>query len=98
MPSTIVTVDAVPVPVSVTGPDKGPFVVILGAAQHAPAAYDAVCQRLHTASLRTVVIGSDPRLHPKAVMGILDTLDVSWECLLATAGARKLRGSLLLRG
>ena len=72
MPSTMVTVDGIPVQVSVTGPEKGPYVVVLGAAQHAPAAYDAVCQRLHTASVRTVVIGHDPRLHPKAVVGILD--------------------------
>lgn len=82
MPSTIVTVDAVPIPVAITGPEKGPFVVILGAAQHAPTAYEPVCQRLHTASLRTVVIGSDPRLHPKGVMGILDTLDVAWGVLV----------------
>jgi pimeloyl-ACP methyl ester carboxylesterase len=82
VPSTIVTVDAVPVPISMTGPEKGPFVVILGAAQHAPAAYEPVCQRLHTASLRTVVIGSDPRLNTKAVMGILDTLNVPWGVLV----------------
>ena len=36
--------------------------VVLGAAQQAAAAYDGVCQRLHTASLRTVVIGADRRL------------------------------------
>ncbi len=61
-----------------TGPEKGPFVVVLCAAQHAPAAYDPVCQRLHTASLRTVVIGPDPRLHAKSIMGILDSLEVNW--------------------
>ena len=82
MPATHVTVDGIPVPVSVTGPEKGPFVVVLGAAQHAPAAYDPVCQRLHTASLRTVVIGPDPRLHPKSVMGILDSLEVNWGVLV----------------
>ncbi|HXA10685.1 MAG TPA: alpha/beta hydrolase, partial [Mycobacterium sp.] len=67
MPSTMLTVDGFPVAVSVTGPEKGPVVVMLGAAHHAPGAYDAVCQRLHTASLRTVVIAPDRRLSPKSV-------------------------------
>jgi pimeloyl-ACP methyl ester carboxylesterase len=76
------TVDGFPVPVKVTGGDKGPYVVVLGAAQHAPAAYDTLCQRLHIASVRTVVIGADPRLHPKAVVAVLDTLDVPWAVLV----------------
>src|SRR5258705_532557 len=75
MPSTMVTVEGFPVPVDVTGPDKGSVVVVLGAAHHAPAAYDAVCQRLHTASLRTIVIGPDRRLTAKSVVGILDALE-----------------------
>lgn len=78
----MVTVDGFPVPVDVAGPEKGSAVVLLGAAQHAPSAYDAICQRLHTASLRTVVIGSDPRLTAKSVMGILDALDVRWALLV----------------
>ena len=82
MPATMMTVDGFPVPVSVTGPEKGPHVVVLGAAQHAPAAYDSLCQRLHTASVRTVVIGADPRLHPKAVVAILDALEVPWAILV----------------
>ena len=82
MPSTMVTVDGFPVPVDVTGPDKGSVVVVLGATHHAPSAYDAVCQRLHTASLRTIVIGPDPRLTAKSVVGILDALDVKWALLV----------------
>src|SRR6185312_6423664 len=82
MPSTMVTVDGLPVPVDVAGPDKGSVVVVLGAAHHAPSAYDAVCQRLHTASLRTIVIGPDPRLTAKSVVGILDALDVRWALLV----------------
>src|SRR3981081_4309179 len=78
MPSTMVTVDGFPVPVDVTGPDKGSVVVVLGATHHAPSAYDAVCERLHTASLRTIVIGLDPRLTPKSVVGILDGLGIGW--------------------
>ena len=74
----MMTVDGFPVPVSVSGPEKGPCVVLLSAAQHAPAAYDTLCARLHTASLRTVAIGADPRLHPKAVLAILDNLEVQW--------------------
>jgi pimeloyl-ACP methyl ester carboxylesterase len=69
MLSSMVTVDGFPVPVDVAGPEKGSAVVLLCAAQHSPAAYDAICQRLHTASLRTVV-------------GILDALDVRWALLV----------------
>lgn len=82
MPSTTVTVDGVGVPVDVDGPDKGSVVVILGAANQPPSAYDAVCQRLHTASIRTVVIGPDPRLTGDSVIGILDSLDVKWALLV----------------
>jgi pimeloyl-ACP methyl ester carboxylesterase len=78
----MVTVDGFPVAVSVAGPEKGPVVVMLGAAHHAPAAYDAVCQRLHTASLRTVVIAPDRRLTAKSVLGILDSLGVQWALLV----------------
>ena len=72
------TLDGFPVPVAVAGPEKGVVVVIVGDDQRAPAAYDAVCERLHTASLRTVVIGRDPRLTPKSVVGILDALGIAW--------------------
>ncbi|MEO3757380.1 alpha/beta hydrolase [Mycobacterium sp. B14F4] len=82
MPSTMVSVDGLNVPVDVAGPDKGSVVVVLGAAHQSPAAYDAVCQRLHTASLRTVVVGPDPRLTAKTVVGILDALDVKWALLV----------------
>jgi pimeloyl-ACP methyl ester carboxylesterase len=78
----MITVDGVGVPVEVAGPEKGSVVVVLAAAQKPPAAYDAVCQRLHTASLKTVVIGPDPRLTAKSVIGILDTLDVRWALLV----------------
>jgi pimeloyl-ACP methyl ester carboxylesterase len=94
MPSTMVTVDGIPVQVGVTGPEKGPYVVVLGRAQHAPAAYDAVCQRLHTASVRTVVIGHDPRLHPKAVVGLLDALDVRWGVLVGDRAGAELAWEL----
>lgn len=78
----MLTVDGFPVAVSVAGPEKGPVVTMLGAANQAPAAYDAVCQRLHTASLRTVVVGPDRRLTPKSVIGILDSLEVKWAMLV----------------
>ena len=44
---------------------QGCYVVLLCAANHAPAAYSALCQRLHTAAVRTIVIGADPRMHPQ---------------------------------
>ena len=71
----MVTVDGVPVAVEVAGPDTGGVVVLLGAAQPGARAYDAVCQRLHTATLRTIVIYPDPQLTAKAVVGVLD----AWE-------------------
>jgi pimeloyl-ACP methyl ester carboxylesterase len=77
----MLTVDGFPIAVSVTGPEKGPVVVML-ASQQAPASYDALCQRLHTASLRTVVIGPDRRLTPKSVLGILDSIGVKWALLV----------------
>ncbi|MBS9534164.1 alpha/beta hydrolase [Mycobacterium sp. M1] len=76
MPATMMTIDGFPIPVEVAGPDNGPVIVVLAAAQHPLTAYDAVCRRLHTASMRTIVIGADPRLTPKSVVGILDSLDV----------------------
>ena len=82
MPSSIVTVDGFPATVDVSGPEQRSFVVVLGAANQGPAAYEAVCQRLHTASLRTIVIGPDPRLSAKAVVGILDVLEVRWALLV----------------
>jgi pimeloyl-ACP methyl ester carboxylesterase len=72
------TLDGFPVPVGVSGPETGVVVVILGDEQRELAAYDAVCERLHTASLRTIVIGLDPRLTPKSVIGILDGLGIGW--------------------
>jgi pimeloyl-ACP methyl ester carboxylesterase len=76
MPATMMTVDGFGVPVDVSGPDRGCYVVLLCAAQHAPAAYAALCQRLHTAAVRTIVIGADPRIHTKSVIAILDALEV----------------------
>lgn len=72
------TLDGFPVPVAVTGADKGVVVLMIGDEQRSPAAYDAICERLHTASLRTVVIGFDPRLTAKSVVGILDALGIAW--------------------
>jgi pimeloyl-ACP methyl ester carboxylesterase len=70
------TIDGFAVPVAVTGPEKGVVVVLL--AGGAPASYDALCDRLHNAGLRTVVIAPDPRLTPKSVVDLLDTLRISW--------------------
>ncbi len=76
------TVDGFPIQVCDTGPEKGSVVVLLCASQRTLPAYEAVCERLHTASLRTIAIGPDPRLTPKSVVGILDVLDVSWGVLV----------------
>ena len=94
MPATTVTVDGFPIAVSVSGPDKGPVVVMLGAAHHGPTAYDAVCQRLHTASLRTVVIPPDPRITTKSVIAILDSLGIQWALLVGDRAGGELAWEL----
>jgi pimeloyl-ACP methyl ester carboxylesterase len=76
------TVDGFPIQVAISGPEKGSVVLVLGAAQRTPSAYEPVCERLHTASLRTVVFGPDPRLSAKSVVGILDVLDIDWAVLV----------------
>ena len=88
------TLDGIPIPVAVAGPDNGVVVVILGAEQRAPAAYDAVCERLHTASLRTVVIGPDPRLTGKSVIGILDSLGIGWAVVVGDRAGGELAWKL----
>jgi len=88
------TLDGIPIPVAVAGPDKGVVVVILAAEQRAPAAYDAVCERLHTASLRTVVIGPDPRLTGKSVIGILDSLGIGWAVVVGDRAGAELAWKL----
>src|ERR1700758_1128971 len=88
------TLDGFPVPVAVAGPEKGVVVVILGDEQRAPMAYDAVCERLHTATIRTVVIGLDRRLTPKSVVGILDAVGVGWAVVVGDRAGGELAWEL----
>ncbi|ORB86395.1 alpha/beta hydrolase [Mycobacterium kansasii] len=88
------TLDGFPVPVAVSGPEAGVVVTILGAEQRAVAAYGAICERLHTASLRTVVIGADARLTPKSVMGILDVLAIGWAVVVGDRAGGELAWEL----
>src|SRR6202012_2056307 len=88
------TVDGFPIQVCDTGPEKGSVVVLLCAAERALTAYEAVCERLHTASLRTIVVGPDPRLTPKSVVGILDVLDVTWGVLVGDRDGAELAWEL----
>ncbi|KAA8959879.1 alpha/beta hydrolase [Mycobacterium sp.] len=76
------TVDGFPVQVAVSGPESGSVVLVLGAAQRELHVYGPVCERLHRASLRTVVVGPDSRLRAKSVVGILDVLDIDWAVLV----------------
>ncbi|MEW2480768.1 alpha/beta fold hydrolase [Mycobacterium sp. NPDC051198] len=82
MLTTVATIDGFTTPVDVSGPEKGSTVVVLSAGHHGPAAYEPICRRLHTASLRTVIIGPDPRLTAKSVVGILDSLNIKWALLV----------------
>lgn len=93
MPSTVLTVDGFAATVDVSGPEQGSVVVLLGAAHQGPSAYDGVCQRLHTASLKTIVIGPDPNLSAKSVIGILDALGVRWALLVGDRVGASWRGS-----
>ncbi|QLL09245.1 alpha/beta hydrolase [Mycobacterium vicinigordonae] len=90
----LTTLDGFAVPVGAAGPPNGTVVVILADEQRAPAAYDAVCQRLHNASLRTVVIGADPRLTAKSVIGILDSLGIAWAVVVGDRGGAALAWEL----
>lgn len=94
MPSMMTTLDGFPVQVAVAGPERGVVVVILGAEQRQPAAYDAVCERLHTASLRTIVIGPEPRLTAKSVIGILDVLRIGWAVVVGDRSGGELAWEL----
>jgi pimeloyl-ACP methyl ester carboxylesterase len=88
------TLDGFAVLVGVSGPEKGVVVVVIGDEQRPLAAYDSVCERLHTASLRTVVIGADPRLTPKSVIGILDALGISWAVMVGDRAGAELAWEL----
>jgi pimeloyl-ACP methyl ester carboxylesterase len=94
MPSTMMTLDGFPIQIDVTGPETGPAVVLLGAAAQAATSYEAVCQRLHTASLRTVVISPDRRLTAKSVVGVLDSVGVRWAVLVGDRGGAELAWEL----
>ncbi|MEI7716277.1 MAG: alpha/beta hydrolase [Mycobacterium sp.] len=70
------------VPVAVAGPEEGIVVVILGDSNRAPLTYDALCERLHIAALRTVVIGFDARLTRASVLSLVDGLGIRWAALV----------------
>lgn len=86
---TTVSVDGVDVPVQVSGPGRGTNVVLLGAVPGRRGAYDAICARLHNASLQTVVIGA-PGLTETAVPAVLDALDVRWAVLFGDGSGAEL--------
>jgi pimeloyl-ACP methyl ester carboxylesterase len=94
MPSTLMTLDGFPIQIDVTGPETGPAVVLLAAAAQAATSYDAVCERLHTASLRTVVIPPDRRLTAKSVLGVLDSVGVRWAVLVGDRSGAELAWEL----
>ncbi|WP_421840912.1 alpha/beta fold hydrolase [Mycobacterium sp.] len=88
------TIDGFPISVVVSGPEKGVVVVVLAAEQRTPAAYEGLCARLHTASLRTVVIGPDSRLTSKSVVGILDALGIGWAVVVGDRSGAELAWEL----
>jgi len=94
MPSTMMTVDGFPIQIDVAGPETGSVVVLLGAAVQAATSYEAVCDRLHTASLRTVVIPPDRRLTAKSVIGLLDAIGVRWAVLVGDRAGAELAWDL----
>lgn len=96
-PPVLIPVTGLTAPVGVGGDEKGVVVVIIGTENRPPAAYAAVCQRLHVAGLRTVVIGFDERLSTKSVVGILDELGVGWAVLMGDRAGADLAWELAAR-
>jgi pimeloyl-ACP methyl ester carboxylesterase len=94
MPSTLMTLDGFPIQIDVTGPETGPVVVLLAAGAQATTSYEAVCERLHTASLRTVVIPPERRLTAKSVLGVLDAVGVRWAVLVGDRSGAELAWEL----
>ncbi|MCV7305204.1 alpha/beta fold hydrolase [Mycobacteroides immunogenum] len=90
----VVTIDGRTVQVNVSGPDKGTTVVMLAAAGHFALSYRSVCERLHTAGLRTAVIGHDPHLHAKAITGVLDDIGVKVALLVGDRAGGELAWDL----
>lgn len=81
------TIDQFPVAVTDSGPATGRVVVLLDENHTQLGFYDAVQERLQVALFRTVVIAADPRLTPKAVAGLLDTLRVPGSVLVGDRAA-----------
>lgn len=76
------TVDGFPVAVRVSGPRMGPVVVMFADPSRDCHRYESLCERLHVARLRTVLIAPDPRLDATSVLGVLDALQVRWALLV----------------
>ena len=89
MPATRVTVDGIPVPVSVAGPEKGRS-SSCWVQRNMRSRLTSRVSVHRTASIRTVVIGPDPKLAPKSVMGILDSLEVRWGVVVGDRARRAL--------
>lgn len=75
-------------PVRLDGPTSPHVVLLLPDAGDDPGVFDAVCERLHSSDLRTVVPESLDGLDVDAVIALLDELKVAWVNLVGTgAGA-----------
>lgn len=89
----VATVDGFRVPVSVAGPANRCAVVVFDDTRHTPGTYSALRERLHRlhiAAMRTIVVGVDPRLTAKSVLGVLDTVGVAGSVLVGDGAGAEL--------
>ncbi|OBI17428.1 alpha/beta hydrolase [Mycobacterium sp. E2327] len=88
------TLDGFRVPVRLSGPDGGRVVIMLDEVPGGQDAYDAVRDRLHVATFRTLTIPAHPDLSPKSVIRILDQFEVDSALLVGDRSGGELAWSL----
>ncbi|QNG19179.1 alpha/beta hydrolase [Rhodococcus triatomae] len=84
-------------PVRLDGPDSRHVVLLLPSAGDDPGVFDAVCERLHSSDLRTVVPESVTGLSEESVLALLDELKVAWVNLVGTGEGADLAWLLAAR-
>lgn len=87
-------IDGIQVPVTMSGPATGRTIVMFDDASRITDAYDLVRDRLHVAMFRTVVISAEHELSPKAVVSVLDRLEVSSGLLVGDGAGGELAWSV----
>ncbi len=82
-PPLVQHLDTFPVSACVSGPGRGPVVVMFADPRASDRRHHAVSERLHVALIRTVWITPDRRLTVKSVTGLLEKLCINRALLIA---------------